>query len=134
MSVPSALAEWQRARAALGAAASCQRDGYYADAVSRGYYAVLHAARAALELHDLPTETHASTNRMFGYRIARSGLVEAHFGNVITDLANARRNADYVVDMAFHEADADAAYARAEAFLNRVRELLVRSIPDDQLQ
>ena len=133
MNVPAALAEWQRAREALGAAGSCRRDGYYADAVSRGYYAVLHAARAALELHNVPTGTHAATNRMFGHRIAMTGLVESRFGSVITDLAADRRNADYEVDITFHEVDADAVYARAEAFLNRIRELLATAIPAEQL-
>lgn len=46
------IGEWRRAAEALGAAQSCRRDGFYADAVSRAYYAILHAAKAALQLQD----------------------------------------------------------------------------------
>ena len=53
MNRKSAIAEWRRATESLGAARSCQRDGYYADSISRAYYAILHAAKAALHLHDV---------------------------------------------------------------------------------
>ncbi len=43
------LAEWNRARESLRAAESLTRDGLYADAISRAYYAILHSAKNALE-------------------------------------------------------------------------------------
>ena len=54
------LAEWRRATESLGAAASCRRDGFYADSVSRTYYAMLHAAKAALQICDIAAESHAA--------------------------------------------------------------------------
>jgi uncharacterized protein (UPF0332 family) len=41
------LAEWNRARESLQAAETLTRDGLYADAISRAYYAILHGAKAA---------------------------------------------------------------------------------------
>ncbi|HLC40806.1 MAG TPA: hypothetical protein VJO34_04160 [Methylomirabilota bacterium] len=35
-------------------ARSCYRDGFYADSVSLGYYSILHAAKAALQLRMSP--------------------------------------------------------------------------------
>ncbi len=134
MSAANAIAEWRRARGCLGAADSCRRDGYYADAISRAYYAVLHAARAALELYGFPTETHSATNNTFGLHIVRTSRIEPSFGSVITDLADARLNADYDVDLTFDVNDATVTHARAEAFLNRIRELLAGAIPAEQLQ
>jgi uncharacterized protein (UPF0332 family) len=40
------LAEWLRANASLQAAKNLTQDGLHADAISRAYYAVLHAAKA----------------------------------------------------------------------------------------
>ncbi len=134
MSQAGAISEWQRARAALGAAGSCRRDGYYADAISRAYYAVLHAARAALELYGFPTKTHTATNNTFGLRMVRTGRVESPFGSMITDLSDARLKADYEVGLTFTVADADAAYMQAEAFLDRIQAVLAAAVPAEQLR
>ena len=48
MNLALVRAEWQRAAYALGAADVLQQAGYPADALSRAYYATLHAAKAAL--------------------------------------------------------------------------------------
>ena len=134
MSVVGALAEWERAKAALGATDSCRRDGYYADAVSRAYYAVLHAARAVLQLHGYPTRTHAATNRLFGLHIVRTGRVEPAFSRRIEPMLEERMAADYTVTRAFTVNDADAAYAQAEAFLDRIQTALAVVIPVEQLE
>ena len=134
MSVASALAEWRRAQASLGATDSCRRDRYYADAVSRAYYAVLHAARAALEYHGFTTVTHSATKNTFGLHIVRAGRIEPQWGSVIGDMADARRDADYKAALTFDETDADAAYAQSAEFLNRIRELLAGAVLNAELQ
>jgi uncharacterized protein (UPF0332 family) len=50
----------------LRAADLLVREGYREDAVSRAYYAILHAAKAALFGHDVATASHAGVRRMFG--------------------------------------------------------------------
>ncbi len=70
-------AEWQRARQALGAAEVLRDTGYLADALSRAYYATLHAAKAALYVHDVATASHAAVRRMFGLHLIQSGEIEA---------------------------------------------------------
>jgi len=63
------LAEWRRATESLGAAESCRRDGFYADSISRTYYVILHAAKAALQLRDIASESHAAVKRLFGLHL-----------------------------------------------------------------
>jgi uncharacterized protein (UPF0332 family) len=70
------LAEWQRARQALRAAEALAEAGYAADALSRAYYATLHAAKAALDVHDVATASHAAVRRMFGLQVIRTGEIE----------------------------------------------------------
>lgn len=67
MNRPVVLAEWKRSIECLGAAGSCHRDGFYADSVSRAYYAVLHAAKAALSLQGIDAESHAAVKRLFDH-------------------------------------------------------------------
>lgn len=60
--VPLARAEWQRAQEASAAAAVCRDNGYYADAISRAYYASAtlkqsHAKRLRADYHATDTFT-----------------------------------------------------------------------------
>lgn len=61
------LAEWRRAGMALRAAQLLSAEDYPEDAASRAYYAILHAAKAVLFVHDIATASHAGTRRMFGF-------------------------------------------------------------------
>ena len=129
MSVPKAAAEWRRAQDSLTAAALCQENGLYADAISSAYYAVMHAAKALLELHDVTARTHASVKNLFGQHIVSAGLVEGGWGREIGQLSDLRRVADYNVEAVFTEPDGRSAYERAQAFLNRIRPILADAIP-----
>ena len=128
------VAEWRRAMESMGAARSCLRDGFYADSVSRAYYAILHAAKASLQLHGVTAESHTGVRRMFGLHIVRTGLVESDWAAALADSADERISSDYDAATQFDEADARDACERAEAFLNRIRSLLAPSIPSEGLE
>lgn len=129
------LAEWQRAAQSLGAAESCRRDGFYADSVSRAYYAVLHAAKAALQLQRIEAESHAAVKRLFGLHVIQAGLVEAEWGSSAGESLDLRLTADYDVETPFSEIDAREECERARAFLARIRELLMaRGFTPDELR
>ena len=129
----SAIAEWRRATECKGAAQLCRREGYYADAVSRAYYAVMHAARAALQLYDVTATSHTGVRSMFGLHIVRAGLVEPEWAAVVGDSGDERIASDYDVATIFDESDALVACDRADAFLARIRILLACSIPSEEL-
>lgn len=59
-----ALAEWHRSRDSLRAAEILTREQCHADALSRTYYAILHAAKAALHVHDIAADSHTAVRRM----------------------------------------------------------------------
>lgn len=124
MSEALAAAEWRRGLQSLTAAQVCHSNGLYADAISRAYYAVMHTAKAALEIQNITVRTHSGVRSYFGRHIVASRLVEPEWADTISELGNLRRDADYNVDIAFSEADGRSACERAEAFLNRIRTLL----------
>ena len=126
--------EWRRATESMGAALSCQRDGYHADSVSRAYYAILHAAKAALHLHGVTAESHSGVRSMFGLHIVKTGLVEPEWGAEIGRSEGRRNASDYDASLEFDEQDAREASDRAAAFLDRIRPLLTRSIPPEDLE
>jgi predicted nucleotidyltransferase len=52
------FAEWNRARESLLAADTLTREGLFADAISWADYAILHGAKAALQVHDVAARYH----------------------------------------------------------------------------
>ena len=91
-------AEWSRARAALRAAETLTREHCYADAISRAYYAILHAAKAALHIHDVSVASHAAVRRMFGLHLVRSGEIEPEWSAYLIESLDDRLAADYDVE------------------------------------
>ena len=124
MSEAQAIAEWRRADDCRQVAQLCVRHGFYADAVSRAYYAVLHAARASLALYDVTVQNHRGLGSMFGLHIVKPGLVEGHWSSVIGQLAHLRLAADYNVAVVFTASDAANACQQADAFAVRIHALL----------
>ena len=119
------LAEWKRATEGLGAAQSCRRDRFYADSVSRAYYAILHAAKAALQLEGIAAESHAAVKRLFGLHLIKTGLIEAEWGTFAGESLDLRLTADYDVETSFSDVDAGEECDRAKAFLTRMWGLLL---------
>lgn len=120
-------AEWRRATESLGAAESCRRDGFYADSVSRAYYAILHAAKAALQLQGIAAESHGAVKRLFALHVVQTGLVEANWGTFPGESLDLRLTADYDVEASFSDEDASEGCDQAKAFLVRIRDLLLAS-------
>lgn len=123
--------EWQRAQECLGAANLCRENGYYADAISRAYYAILHAAKAALRFRGISVNNRRSTHRAvmnhFGQHLVEPGYIEATWSTDIRQGHIERTRADYGGFESFEEVDASDACECAGAFLTRIRLLLNNS-------
>lgn len=88
-------ADWSRAQAALRAADVLLDNGLYEDAVSRAYYATLHAARAGLGITGASARTHTGIRRLFGTELVGAGLIEPEWAKVLARAQTARESADY---------------------------------------
>lgn len=121
VAVTAGGAEWRRAQECLGAAEVCRDNGFYADAVSRSYYAIMHAAKAALPVN---VESHSGVLNQFSLRLVQARKIEPEWSRYIVLGREARLNADYKVDIVFTLADAQLSVDRAAAFLNRIHSLL----------
>lgn len=128
------LAEWKRARQSLRAAQVCLRHDLYEDSISRAYYAILHVAKAVLQLQGIAVESHAGVQRMFGQHLVRTGLIEAEWSTTLGQSSDLRFVSDYDVETLLSEDDAREACDRAEGFLTRMRTLLLtKGLSDNEL-
>ena len=126
MNRPMIVAEWQRATESLRAADTLAREGLRADAVSRAYYAILHATKAALHVQDVAAERHAAVRRMFGLHLVQAGEIEREWPAYLAEGPDDRLGADYDATVQFSEEEANAECARATAFLERMRTYLLQ--------
>lgn len=130
--------EWRRAEECLGAATLCLDHGFYADAVSRAYYAVLHATKAALAYvtatdveaaGDILPETHEGVTNRFGLRLVRPGHIERMWATILGQLNQLRFSADYDVMTIISETVSREAAGRSASSLERIRSLLRGDVP-----
>lgn len=121
------LAEWLRAYASLQAAENLTEDGLYADAISRAYYAILHAAKAALHVHGVAAESHAAVRRMFGLHLVKAGEIEPEWSAYLRAGLDDRLAADYDVETDFSKKEARSECVRAGDFLERIKQYLLKN-------
>jgi uncharacterized protein (UPF0332 family) len=118
-------AELTRAVKSLQAAKILREEGLFEDAVSRAYYAVMYAAKAALLVHDTISESHATIRRLFGSELVKPGLIEKEWASILAREQDRRIAADY---NASHLMDADSSLQLvedAERFVGRMQNYLV---------
>ena len=128
------LAEWRRSAQSLRAADLLSREGYPEDAVSRAYYAILYAAKAALLVHDVVTESHAGVRRMFGKHLVLAGHIEDQWSKYLARGSDDRLMADYDMGISFTDEEARFECRRSREFVERIRQyLLVQGLTDQEL-
>ena len=131
---PKAIAEWRRGRLAVRSALLLLHAGLYADAISRMYYAILHATTAALLTKGFDPATHRAATSLLNQHLIHTGELEPEWLNCFRDAMNDRRAADYDANIVFTTQQAADAYQQAEAFCARIhRYLLAEGFADAEL-
>jgi uncharacterized protein (UPF0332 family) len=129
------VAEWRRAQQALRSAELLTREGYLVDGVSRAYYAVFHAAKAALNVHDVAASTHSAVRRMFGLHLVQSREIEPEWSASLAATFDERLAADYDPEISFTPKEAREACREARAFIGRIRRFLLdKGVTNSQLR
>jgi len=129
-----AKAEWKRATVSLGATYTLAINGYNNDAVSRAYYAILHAAKAGLATKGIDAESHRGVAAMFGKEFVNTGQMEAEHGRNLRRAEAARQNADYRAHMEFTGEQTQREGERAHGFLTEMRnQLKSAGLREDEL-
>lgn len=110
-------AELLRAEKSLDAARSLLKDNFLEDALSRAYYAILHAARAVLLAEGVSVSSHRAVRRLFGRHLIKPGKLAVRLAKILAEEQDDRFLADY--DAWFH-----AERERAEKRVSEAAEFL----------
>ncbi|MEK6776662.1 MAG: HEPN domain-containing protein [bacterium] len=90
-------AELRRAEKSLRAAHLLFEDDLLEDALSRTYYAILHAARAVLLAEGIHVKSHKAVRRLFGQHLIKTGKLDPRYATILAEEQDDRYLADYDV-------------------------------------
>ncbi len=104
---------------------------HFDDAVSRAYYAMFYAAKAALLTIGLDPHSHSGVISQFSQHFVVTRQVEKEFGRILAQAMQARQTSDYSPMVRASKHDAQQTIADAEMFLEKIKEILSQS-PDEK--
>jgi hypothetical protein len=122
-----ARAHLEKASERLKVAEKLFRGGDYEDAVSRAYYAMYHAARAALSTVNVFPRTHEGVVSEFGKRFVLTGALQRELGKDLADAKAARETHGYSVTATVEMAEAETILSNAQRFVDAVKRVLEQS-------
>lgn len=110
-----------KAEVKLSAARELFESGFFEDSASRSYYAMFHAARAALTKVGVTTKTHEGTVSEFGRRLVMEGVFSRDLGKALAEAKAARETYEYSATMEIERGEAEALLRDAERFVAQVK-------------
>jgi len=111
----------QLANEMLNNARTMLDEGSLRSAAGRAYYAMFHAAQAALIKHGLkPPKTHRGLRALFGERLAKAGLIEGQYSTDFVAAQQMRRIGTYELYVNFGVETVTEIVSKAENFVRRI--------------
>jgi uncharacterized protein (UPF0332 family) len=92
--------------------------------VSRSYYAMYHAAQAALINENIEAYTHSGVNVQFQKTFIKTGKFPVTFGKAFSKILDQRLKSDYEIGFKAFLDDARHTYQEASAFIDAIRDFL----------
>ena len=114
----------ERAAESLASAQLLLDSSFYDDAVSRAYYAMFYAAKAALEVINIETRSHAGVINQFALHFIKSGRLDSQYSTMLTQAFQARQASDYDMQANTVSFEAESVIANAEQFVIKIKDLL----------
>lgn len=99
--------------------------GRYRASVSRSYYAIFHAAKAALISMNVEAYTHQGVNIQFGKIFIKSGIFDKSLIRTFSKMLDTRLKADYEIGFKASQGDAQDAFSEAELFYSKIADYLL---------
>ncbi len=107
----------ERATEFLGAAKALLSAEYASVAVGRAYYAMFHAATAALLERDIVRSSHHALIAAFGQFVVKPGDVDERFHAYLRDAFTLRSDSDYLPSPAVSVEEAQSVTQKADEFV-----------------
>ena len=121
--------EVSRSQKSLKSAKKLFEERLLEDAISRSYYAVLHAAKAVLLSENVTVTSHDAVKRLFGMHMIKTGKIETKYSKILSEEQDERYLADYDVAFSPEQERVEKRIIDAEDFQNAmIRYLKIKGI------
>lgn len=120
--------EFRRALDELKAARVLHDSAFYYKSVASAYYAVYHAAKAALLLKGISPKSHEGIERMFSLYYVKTGEIGIDTGKIIGRLMKLREEADYYPETPFSPEESLDILQKANEFVNVIKNTVLSGI------
>jgi len=117
----------EKAAERLRGAEKLFREDHYEDVVSRAYYAMYYAARAALSMVNVFPKTHEGMVTEFGRRFVLTGIFPKELGKNLADAKAARETYEYSVTATIRRSEEEVILSNAQDFVKEVKKYLEKS-------
>ncbi|MCL6479891.1 MAG: HEPN domain-containing protein [Peptococcaceae bacterium] len=115
------------ARDRLVVAEELFKNGHYLDAVSKAYYAIFQAARAALATLKLDSRKHSGIISMFNINFIKTGILPKEYRKIFVSAQDLRLASDYDDFYLVSRNEAERSLENARIFISGVEEYLQNS-------
>ncbi len=114
----------EKATRRLRVAEKLLHNGDYEDTISRAYYAIYHAAKAALATIDVFPKTHEGLVSEFGKRFVLTGIFPKELGKILADTKAARETYEYSITAIIEKPEAETIFVNAQTFVTAIGKFL----------
>lgn len=114
----------EKSKSKLKTAKHLLGEGDFDGAVPPAYYAIFHAARAALIAKGINPITHKGVKSMFGLHFVKSGLVEREYQEILAEAKDLREDSDYEEEVIIAQEEAEKVVADAQRFIEKIEQVL----------
>ncbi len=98
--------------------------GYFDDAISRAYYGMFYAAKAALLSIDIEVKSHAGVVNQFGLYFVKTGKIGREYNRMLSTAMQMRETSDYSLQVTSTQAHAASIIADLKLFIQKIKEVL----------
>lgn len=116
--------EWEKAKEAFKETAVLLDQNLPNGAISRAYYAALHAGRALLLTEGLEIRSHQALGRLFSLHFVKTNKFDVRFSRIISKAQKYREEADYSSEFVFTLEDAKERLQEVSEFFSAVEAYL----------
>lgn len=98
---------------------------HFDDAVSRAYYGMFYAAKAALQSIDIEAKSHGGVLNQFSVHFIKTGKIDRECGRMLASAMQERQVSDYSPLLTMSQANAEGVISDARIFVAKVKEMLL---------
>jgi len=113
-----------RSERTLEAAQVLAEHGYWADVLSKTYFAMFYAASALLCTDGISVSKHSAVVALVGERFAKPGRIDRRLHRMLIDMLDERHVADYRIEIEVTQEEAEQGLRAARECVRAIREYL----------